>query len=440
MFNKTHRNLFVAVGGLAVLATALVGCSSGPGASANVGNEDGVVTVYGSLTGSDATLLEQSWAAWQDKNHITIKYEGSTDFQEQIGTRAQQGNAPDLAIFEQPGLLTDLAKLGYLKAAPSAVATEVTKNFSTDWTRYATVDGKIYGSPLLATVNGYIWYSPRQFSKWGLKTPKTYAELYGLAQQIQQKENAPAWCDGFSSGATSGAAGTDWLEDVVLRKEGAAVYDKWTTHGIPFTDARITDSFAAVGEMIGDPTLVNGGLGDKATINTSTTEDVAKALASGKCALTHQSSAFDGLMQDPDVGNTSVGANDKIWAFMMPGFGTGTTPITGGGDYVAAFSNDSDTQKVQAYLASAAWANSRVSLGGVISANKGLSAFSATSPILRQSIQLLKNPKTVFRFDASDIMPSTVGSGTFLTGMVHWIDGEDAKKVQKTIEASWPDN
>ena len=42
------------------------------------------------------------------------------------------------------------------------------------------------------------------------------------------------------------------------------------------------------------------------------------------------------------------------------------------------------------------------------------------------------------RFDASDLMPSSVGSGSFWTGMNEWMRGKDAATVADEIEASWP--
>ena len=112
--------------------------------------------------------------------------------------------------------------------------------------------------------------------------------------------------------------------------------------------------------------------------------------------------------------------------------------MTGGGEIVAAFSNDADTVKVQEYLSSPEWANSRVSLGGVISANNGLDPANASSPILQEAIKLLQDPNTTFRFDASDLMPGVVGAGSFWTGMVDWINGKPTDDVLATIDASWP--
>jgi alpha-glucoside transport system substrate-binding protein len=44
------------------------------------------------------------------------------------------------------------------------------------------------------------------------------------------------------------------------------------------------------------------------------------------------------------------------------------------------------------------------------------------------------------RFDASDAMPSAVGSGSFWTGMVEYMqDGPDSLEgVLEDIESSWP--
>ncbi len=44
------------------------------------------------------------------------------------------------------------------------------------------------------------------------------------------------------------------------------------------------------------------------------------------------------------------------------------------------------------------------------------------------------------RFDASDMMPAAVGSGSFWTGMVRYMqDGPDSlQSVLDEIEASWP--
>ena len=129
----------------------------GPG---DVGEADGVVTIIGTIADTEAELLEQSWADWEEENDIDIQYESTKEFEAQIGSLAQGGNPPDLAIFPQPGLLADLASRDYIQPAPEGVAANVADGWSEDWAAYGTVDGTLYGAPLMASVKGFIWYSP----------------------------------------------------------------------------------------------------------------------------------------------------------------------------------------------------------------------------------------------------------------------------------------
>ena len=46
---------------------------------------------------------------------------------------------------------------------------------------------------------------------------------------------------------------------------------------------------------------------------------------------------------------------------------------------------------------------------------------------------------TVFRFDASDLMPGQVGTGAFWTGMVDWVNGAPLDEVLTSIDEAWPE-
>src|SRR5690606_30488833 len=83
---------------LGAAGIALAGCGA-PGAPTGGGDEGGdvsgeTVTIYGTIVDSEAELLQQSWADFEDETGIEIKYEGSQDFETQLGTRAQGGNPP----------------------------------------------------------------------------------------------------------------------------------------------------------------------------------------------------------------------------------------------------------------------------------------------------------------------------------------------------------
>ncbi|MCT9820881.1 ABC transporter substrate-binding protein [Microbacterium sp. W1N] len=422
---------------------ALAGCSGGPGSTGGgddaSGGGDNVVTVYGTIADTEAELLEQSWADWEEENDIDIQYESSKEFEAQIAVRAQGGNAPDLAIFPQPGLMADIANRDYLKPAPQAVADNVAEGWTEDWANYGTVDGTLYGAPLMASVKGWIWYSPSMFAEKGYEVPTDWQGMLDLTAKIQADSGKAPWCIGFGSDAATGWPGTDWIEDLVLRQSGTDVYDQWVANEIPFTDPQIKSAFDEFGKIALNPQYVNAGFGDVASIVTTPFGDTATALASGECALHHQASFFDGFITDAGA---TVAEDGDIWAFLMPPFEAGGEAegdvVTGGGEIVAAFDDSEATQKVQEYLSSADWANSRVKLGGVISANKGLDPANASSKILSAAIEILQSDTTTFRFDASDLMPGAVGAGSFFKGMIDWVNGSSTDTVLEQIESGWP--
>jgi alpha-glucoside transport system substrate-binding protein len=425
---------------LVLAGVTLTACSSGAAspAAGQVGSADGVVKIEGPLVGADATLLEQSWAGWEKANNIKIEYTGSANFQENIGDEAQQGNAPDLAIFEQPGLINDLAKLGYIQKLPAAVKSTVDATFPSQWVNYTSVGSTDYASPLLAKLNGWVFYSPEAFSKLNITVPNTWDELLTLTGRLRINTGQPPWCEGFSSDASTGAAGESFVDDIVLRQDGPAIYDEWTSHAIKFSDPVIQAALAQAGDILQNAPYVNAGAGGIASINTTTTQQVAKSLESGKCIMTVESSSFLDDLKTTGKGFVTVGPTAKIWAFMLPPSKAGPTPFTETGDFVAAFSNDADTVKVQNYLASTAWAKTRMKLGGAISPAKSIDPSDSPDLLLRGSVALMQSTQATIRLSASDLMPSVVGEGTYLSGMVDWINGTPATKVLSTIDGSWP--
>lgn len=244
--SNTQRRWITPIAVIGIAGFALAGCSGGPGSGGggDTGSGDGesnVVTVYGTIADTEARLLEESWAEWEAENDIEIKYESSKEFEAQIAVRAQGGSAPDIAIFPQSGLLADMAKLGYLKEAPAGVKANVDSGWSQDGADYGTVDGTLYGAPLMASVKGWIWYSPSMFAEKGYEIPTDWQGRLDLTVQIQADSGKAPWCIGFGSDAATGWPGTDWVEDLVLRQSGASVYDQRVANEIPFTDPKIVN-------------------------------------------------------------------------------------------------------------------------------------------------------------------------------------------------------
>ncbi len=431
---------------LSILTLALSACGSGGSDEAGGGDADcstyesygthegTEVNVYSTIVDVEAERLENTWADFAECTGIEVSYEGSKEFETQIGVRAKAGNPPDLAIFPQPGLLASQA--GNLKPAPQEVSDLVDEGWSEDWKKYGTVDGTFYAAPMLANIKGYVWYVPAVFEEKGWEVPTTWDEMMTLTETIaSEEEEMKPWCAGFESGEATGWPGTDWVEDAVLRDHGPEVYDQWVAHEIPFNDPKIVESFDRVGDILKNDDYVNGGFGDSRSILSTAFAEAGQPVLDGACAMHHQASFQAANWPE----GTDVSEDGDIWAFMTPPVDPASgTAITGGGEMVGAYTDTPEVVALQSFMASAEFANLRVEQGGAISANKGLDPELAGSDLDRQSIELLQDPETVFRFDGSDIMPGAVGANSFWSGIVNWINGDSTEKVTESVESSWP--
>ncbi len=399
------------------------------------------VSVYTSITAPEDAPHQASYKPFEECTGVTIKYEGSKEFEAQLPVRVKGGNAPDIAYVPQPGLLATLVATGAVKEAPPEVVANVDKNMP-DWKNYGTVDGKFYAAPLGANVKSFVWYSPKAFADKGYQVPKTWAELLALSDKIVADNpggDVKPWCAGIESGDATGWPATDWVEDVMLRTAGAETYDKWVKHEIPFNDPAVATALAEVGKILKNPKYVNGGYGDVKTIASTSFQDGGLPIADGSntCYMHRQASFYAANWPE----GTKVGPDGDVWAFYLPAVDASTKPVLGGGELTTAFADRPEVKAFQTYLSSTEWANERAKTcgsGGCVTANKNADPNLLTNPVDKLSAEALTDKAATFRFDGSDLMPGAVGAGTFWKGMVNWITGQDDKTTLDYIENSWP--
>ncbi|HEY8729497.1 MAG TPA: ABC transporter substrate-binding protein, partial [Acidothermaceae bacterium] len=187
------------------------------------------VTMFGSILPPESDSLNKSWAQFTSCTGIKIAYEGSNDFESQLGVRVQGGTAPNLAIVPQPGLLAKFVKLGAVKKPPAGVVANEDKYLNPAWKTYGSVDGTFYAAPQSANFKSLVWYSPSAFSAAGYKVPTTWDDLAKLSDTIAAAGKGKPWCGGIGSGTATGWPATDWLEETVLSSQGGQVYDDWVS-------------------------------------------------------------------------------------------------------------------------------------------------------------------------------------------------------------------
>lgn len=446
----------VGIAGLVGISLILAACaSSSPGtaepadeettpsvsaecaAYAEYGTFDGAtVTMYSGIVAPDDQPYLDSLALFQECTGITIEFQGEKEFDTQIQVRIQGGNAPDLAVFAQPGVIKQLVQDGAIVEAPQGVSDNLNEFWSDSWGVYVTFDGKVYGAPLGANVKSFVWYSPTAFAAAGYQVPQTQDELISLSDEIAATGAKP-WCEGIGGGDATGWPVTDWMEEMMLRLYDENVYDQWVSHEIPFNGPEATASLDAVGAFLKNPDYVNGGLGDVSSIASTAWQDAGLMVAQGQCSMYRQGSFYGAMWPE----GTDVSENGDIFAFYFPSVDDTAKPVLGGGEFMVAFSDRPEVQAVQTFFSSDTWANAKVAAtpnGGWVTANMGMDASQLTNPIDQLSAQILQDPNAVFRYDGSDQMPAAVGTAAFWTNSTSWILGQSTKDTLDAIEAAWP--
>src|SRR5206468_2970745 len=113
-----------------------------------------------------------SWAEFTSCTGIKISYVGDNAFESQLPVKVAGGNAPDLAIVPQPGLLQRMVKTGKVKKPATQTVTNEDK-WNKAWKDYGSVDGTFYAAPMSANMKSLVWYSPKAFKAAGYTVPTT---------------------------------------------------------------------------------------------------------------------------------------------------------------------------------------------------------------------------------------------------------------------------
>ncbi|SRR5579883_1003041 len=446
---RRHRaaGLAAAAAGFSLLAAACSSSSSGSTANVTLtgscakyqpyaGHAGTSVSMFASIISPESDSLQKSWAEFEKCTGITIKYEGSNDFESQLGVRVAGGTAPDLAVIPQPGLLQQMVKTHKVVKPPAQTVSNENK-WNPIWKSYGSVNGTFYAAPMSANMKSLVWYSPKAFTAAGYQVPTTWDDLMSLSAKIAAAGKGKPWCGGIGSGTATGWPATDWVEEVMLRQAGGSAYDDWISHKLPFSSPTVQKAMQTVAGWMQNPAWVNAGFGDVKSIATTTFQDAGKPILTGQCWMLQQASFYEA--QWPT--GTKVGPDGDVFAFYLPPIDPSVpTPVEGGGEFVTAFSSRPEVQAVQNYLSTSDWADSRIQVApGWVSANQGVDQSLYTDPIDKLSAQYLTKPDATFRFDASDLMPAAIGSGEEWKAFTAWFaQGWSTQQVASDIDGAWP--
>lgn len=443
---QVGRRRWAALGTMALVAVATTGCLQQPGGGSGgqaglngyVDNSsvdgDHKVTILGAYGGDEQTNFEASLKPFEDKTGITIEYTSDADFTTTIKSKVRSGSTPDIGFFPQPGGLLELADQGYIQPIDTFLDYDaINKSLVPGLLDSVRLNGRTYGAPMRLANKSLVWYPKKAFEAAGYQVPTTLDELTTLTNKIKSDGTDP-WCMAWNADQATGWVGTDWIEQFVLTLDGPDVYNQWTSHQIPFDDPQIVKAFDAFGKIAKTDGEVYGGV--KGVLNTQVAESMFPAFKSPpKCMLERQGS-FEVSFLPADV---QADLDNAVGVFPFPSGTSGEKPpILGGGDLAALFNgNDKDAIAVMKFLTSDQFGVEWAKAGGWLSPHRTFDLANYPNQTTKDIATSAYDAPSVV-FDGSDVMPKEVGSGSFWTGMVKWIQGQSSQATTAAIEKSWP--
>ncbi len=395
------------------------------------------ITIFGPWLGPDQVLVESVLAYFAAATGADVRYTGSDSFEQQVVVDLEAGSAPNISIFPQPGLASDMAKRGFLTDLGAENASWLKDNYAAgqSWVDLGTYAGKdgataFYGFPFKTDLKSLVWYSPENFEDAGYEVPQTMEELKALTEKIVADGGTP-WCIGLGSGAATGWPATDWVEDMMLRTASPEDYDKWVANEMKFDDPIVINAINEFGWFAKNDKFVVGGAGAVASTDF---RDSPKGLFASppQCYMHRQASFIPSFFPE----GTSVGEDADFFYFPAYAEKNLGSPVLGAG---TTFTITKDSKAARAFIeflkspiAHEVWMAQK----GFLTPHKGVNPEVFTDPTVRKMNDILLQA-TTFRFDGSDLMPGAIGAGSFWTGMVDYVGGKSAEDVAKSIQTAW---
>jgi alpha-glucoside transport system substrate-binding protein len=313
---------------------------------------------------------------------VPFEYQGTAALREVLLSKVQSGEPPDIAIMPGLGELAEYAAQHRLKPLDGLYADT---EYDAPWNSVGRARGHVYWVPVKADLKSIVWY---RRSGGGAVPAGPPASLDG-------------WCLGMGDDGTSGWPGSDWIEDLVLQREGPGAYGRWALgeRGGEWTGAAVRGAWQAWVELLRpDRTAAEHAL---LTDHRGTPGGHGLLFDGwGGCALEHQGSFarffYRGKLKQ-------VALTDS--APLLPG---GPYPVLGHevtGDFAALFGNRPRARELLRRLASREGQQTWADAGAVFSANRRVRAMSGG---IGQEITRRLTGDGPRCLDASDVMPPAV--------------------------------
>ncbi len=396
------------------LALGATACGGDPVSTAGGGDKSlggQTISVAGVWSGAEQKNFQKVLDAFTEKTGARTQFVSTGDnVSTVVGSKIEGGNAPDVVMVPQVGVLQQFAKKGWLKPLSQKTQKSVDANYASVWKKYGSVDGSLYGLYFKAAHKSTVWYSPDAIDQAGVELPKTYAEMLKAAQAVSDS-GLPA----FAVAGEDGWTLTDWFENIYLSQAGPEKYDQLASHKIPWTDPTVVKALTSLGALFADKELIAGG--QKGALSTDFPGSVEKVFGPDpEAGMVYEGDFVAGVAKDQF--GKKIGEDAAFFPF--PAVDGGAAPVVSGGDAAVVLKDGKNQKAAMAFMeylaspeAAAVWAKD----GGFVSPNKKLELSEYGDDTTRRTAESLVKAGDSVRFDMSDQAPAAFG-GT--KGMGEW--------------------
>jgi alpha-glucoside transport system substrate-binding protein len=376
------------------------------------------IDCMGAQSGDEISMLYQ-WSGTEEENlnkilaplvdacGIVLKPESTRD-QALLDTRVQAGTPPDIAFWNVTQLTQYQDKL-----VPMTDLGVNGDNYADYWKAIGTVNGKWLGLPVKADPKTLIWYSPTNFDAFGYTVPTTWDDLNTLVEKMVADGNVP-WSMGLESGDATGWTGSDFIQDILLVKQGPDYVMNIINGTVPYNDPGVKEAYQIYGKWAKDPKYTVGGA--QGTLSTNFNDAILKVFSDPPEAMMVKQSGFAGGTITAQYPDFKYGTDYAF--FGVPG----AQGLQGGSDWMMAFSDKPAVKALVAYLSSDAGAQKWAEVGFDLTPNKaGTDAY--TDPALLDKAKILADAKG-FTPDIGDSIPGGFGSAEW-KAITDYLNGGD---------------
>ncbi len=331
------------------------------------------VTILGPWTDTQGEQFEQVLRSFG----IPFDYQGTAAQREVLLSKVQSGEPPDIAIMPGVGELAEYADQNLLKQLGGLYDED---EYGAPWKSAGRTSRGVYWVPVKADLKSVVWY------REGDRPAGSPAPL-------------ESWCIGMGDDGASGWPGSDWIEDLVLQREGPDVYGKWALgdDDVKWTGKAVRTAWEAWAGLLQQ----NGEAAGRALLTDHRGAPGRHGLlfsGRGGCALEHQGSFARSFYERNPAGLTDS-------APLLP---EGPYPVRAHevtGDFAALFSDRPQARNLIEKLASREGQRAWARFPNVFSANQQVPP--KGGPVGRAIADRLtgKRPRCL---DASDVMAPAV--------------------------------